>query len=1291
MTAHAALASMILAAPDATGPDLAEAIATAYDWHQGGGGLYAFASTGGTVADAAQKDVMIKEVEDSLAYVRSRAADIDAGKLPELAEAVAEALKQHVSTSTYITERLENLKAAIEQAEAQTEAPIEPPASEVAPQAPVTSSEHKEARTVISVEVFNKARQVAQELLQKLNGSNTGTEGKVNKILFELNEIETKAGGNLSDALDDEVDPTTAAWARNLIQALATISRGSGSIPAPVEAPTPAPEEPAAIQGSMVTADMVDTTVQGLTHYVRENLNRFKTLMGNPAEGDARMREELSKVPGGQMAGMIIPLIKQLAAGALNESAFVGNLENLFRRNTKALTSSFLQEEGLATASTQIKAAVDGSIHIAGIRKGAETLTKVSKFAAANSIQIHMVRAFEDDDDTADCPTCGGPGVPLGVMGSREHLRCRNCGMGYSRELQPEATAVTAGVEPAPETVQFLKAIEDAYHRYLPNSYIRARFNSNLGESISITTMLAASTDECSNHICQNDPIYGTFFIHGLKDGKLPATFTVEGGYGGTLYVKDPTGHLAYNRIRIYRKVSGDAARVLAGMTKFFEKLAATIKTNIDNIKDVPFDVKSKVSSVQQPNLITPPELPYNEGGTPARNDETVFDDVHTAAGPSPENHVIKVGTSYLKLVSDPAELETGGVTFALAPKQSEATRMAHEEAKQWIADDRLSRFIATQDPGTEAQIVRVVPKKASQKTALVPPPPSAAGNHAGPANPVNPTGQPAPNAPAPQPPAPMAPPSTQGVSVTHINPGGATPPPAPVAPAPATGQQLFDAQGRPVQASLDEDTKEVHVEGFATLSIGQIKAKILQQAKEGITRAESGDWPNALYFFGSNGVFEALVKTLDKERRAEWLAEKPEPVISSKQASEGTLNGVLSEVEGNVSALQELADAALAKARLMNDESLVAAVERMNTAIFEAGMAARHSKSLAGNEKAPEAAPTSGGELKEASKTACECGGNCENCKNKTAAVTRGGVCPECKKTETFTVDGEHQLYCDECMTNMAVKQIKDEQEAKATPKKAASVTDGAQAALSALLPLREARVFTTPDAARSVERAIAALSHKDDDPMFWAQTALMQLEPLLDERKFTVEIAAKRVLLAVQHLQRAGVRTASFKVAADGGELSAMAREVTLGWMASHPKQTPDWAGNDWKQLYEENKAECPNQTAFLRACQTAYAEMSHSTKKGALTLASLTIQARGLMGPTAEEGDSVENATKFMHGNAGDIEDETIAGLRQILADAGYSRTVVEMAIEEVFGTDATLANGALLKTLLKTDTK
>jgi len=50
---------------------------------------------------------------------------------------------------------------------------------------------------------------------------------------------------------------------------------------------------------------------------------------------------------------------------------------------------------------------------------------------------------FEDDEEMADeddlpepadCPVCGGPGVPLGALGRLEHYRCRDCGMDFNRD-----------------------------------------------------------------------------------------------------------------------------------------------------------------------------------------------------------------------------------------------------------------------------------------------------------------------------------------------------------------------------------------------------------------------------------------------------------------------------------------------------------------------------------------------------------------------------------------------------------------------------------------------------------------------------------------------------------------------------------------------------------------------------------------------------------------------------------------------------------------------------------------
>ena len=34
------------------------------------------------------------------------------------------------------------------------------------------------------------------------------------------------------------------------------------------------------------------------------------------------------------------------------------------------------------------------------------------------------------------CHYCGGPFVILGVLGTRKHVRCRNCGADFSYELE---------------------------------------------------------------------------------------------------------------------------------------------------------------------------------------------------------------------------------------------------------------------------------------------------------------------------------------------------------------------------------------------------------------------------------------------------------------------------------------------------------------------------------------------------------------------------------------------------------------------------------------------------------------------------------------------------------------------------------------------------------------------------------------------------------------------------------------------------------------------------------------
>ena len=37
------------------------------------------------------------------------------------------------------------------------------------------------------------------------------------------------------------------------------------------------------------------------------------------------------------------------------------------------------------------------------------------------------------------CPACNGPASSLGALGSREHFRCRNCGLDFSTAHEPSS------------------------------------------------------------------------------------------------------------------------------------------------------------------------------------------------------------------------------------------------------------------------------------------------------------------------------------------------------------------------------------------------------------------------------------------------------------------------------------------------------------------------------------------------------------------------------------------------------------------------------------------------------------------------------------------------------------------------------------------------------------------------------------------------------------------------------------------------------------------------------------
>jgi hypothetical protein len=359
------------APPAPAAPDLEAAIATAYDWHQDGGGLYAFASNGGMVTDPAVLATALQQVEQSLAWLTSRASEIDAGALPEFKADVELAQKKGLRPTEYLTQRLDNLKAALEQAqggagEPQAEpAPAPLPSPEPAPLPPaptaspvVSSKQAAGAPTTptsgpkANVATFNQARAVTQKLLQKVEGGDPELIKQLNQVLFELDEIETEAGGNLTKVLAGKEDPETAEHAVTVIKALVALQKQVNG--------TPKVQDP----GPTATPEQQQQAVEASFHRVQ----------------------------------------------------------------------AFLAEAKLTTDATRCKIASNGCIHVAGLKSGPATLGALVQFATSRKIALKLVKAFEEADEEATCPECSGPGVPLGTQGSKKHYRCRDCGVGFNHE-----------------------------------------------------------------------------------------------------------------------------------------------------------------------------------------------------------------------------------------------------------------------------------------------------------------------------------------------------------------------------------------------------------------------------------------------------------------------------------------------------------------------------------------------------------------------------------------------------------------------------------------------------------------------------------------------------------------------------------------------------------------------------------------------------------------------------------------------------------------------------------------
>lgn len=510
--------------------DLQDAITTAYEWHPGGGSaLYAFASNGGNLQDEAQRQQLLTEVEESIAWVTQNAQQIDAGKFPEYSEDAENASEQGMTTSQLQLKRLNNLKAIGSQAVIVKEASVKEAAFENAPgeaeahelelyaentgslypqkldiiknlqkkmdkgvydpnlawrlwlywidraaqqyakenggvwfqmfpkairtqvaksmasdeeerirsgeyregaaPAPQPAMASKEAKTLISADVFRRAITEAQDLLGAVAGSGSELEGKLTKIQHELTKLEVESGGNLDFVLDDETSPATAKWARELIRALSTIKAQIPGSQAPAEAPVSGVSPtPTGAQGMTASVDkeafgFTEQTARAIMQFARTHKDQLAAMLNNRTQGPAAVLQALQKVPGGaNMGGKLLPALQQWLTGAASDSAFAGMVEQLFTRKQGAwdpqeamhIASGSLLLAGFKPSEVS---ATGNVITVAGLKVNPHVLRHTAKLAADYGFQVKLQGGRQKKALASPMPQeqLPAPGAPAAV------------------------------------------------------------------------------------------------------------------------------------------------------------------------------------------------------------------------------------------------------------------------------------------------------------------------------------------------------------------------------------------------------------------------------------------------------------------------------------------------------------------------------------------------------------------------------------------------------------------------------------------------------------------------------------------------------------------------------------------------------------------------------------------------------------------------------------------------------------------------------------------------------------
>lgn len=144
---------------------------------------------------------------------------------------------------------------------------------------------------------------------------------------------------------------------------------------------------------------------------------------------------------------------------------------------------------------------------------------------------------------------------------------------------------ITANESMTPE--EFCNEVKKLYKKYMPNSNVFVKFETNLAPWIRVVPHVCKSIEECPSKIIHNDPLHVRFsiFLKNIKaDTPLPETLVME--VDDKYFTTTPDDKCTYGTHKFpFRKVKGNAKKLLSVLDKYFKTIKFDIKKLLQDNK----------------------------------------------------------------------------------------------------------------------------------------------------------------------------------------------------------------------------------------------------------------------------------------------------------------------------------------------------------------------------------------------------------------------------------------------------------------------------------------------------------------------------------------------------------------------------------------------------------------------------------------------------------------------------------------------------------------------------------